>query len=159
MTLYEINNELERLMAEAVDEETGEINEVALEQIENMQMAWEEKVENIGCYIKNLRADAEAIKQEKMNLGKRQQSMEHKADRLESYLNEMMVGKTFNSPRLAISYRKSASVHCEDIFRVPDEYLRYKEPELDKKAVKEAIKNGEEVPGCYLEETRSMQIK
>ena len=159
MKLYEINNELERLMYQAVDEETGEINEEALKQIENMQMAWEEKVENIGCFIKNLRADAKAIKEEKMALGMRQQSAENKADRLEKYLYDMMNGQTFSSPRVAISYRKSSSVHCDDIYKVPDEYLRYKEPELDKKAIKEAIKDGEEIPGCYLEETRSMQIK
>ena len=159
MTLYEINNELARLMEDAVDEETGEINEDAIKALEEMQMAWDEKVENIGCFIKNLKADADAIKAEKMALAKRQQTAENKAERLQQYLTDMLGGQTSSSPRVAISYRKSTQVKCDDIFKVPDEWLRYKDPELDKKAVKEALKNGEEVPGCYLEETRNIQIK
>lgn len=159
MTLYEINNELARLMEEAVDEETGEIREDAIEEIENMQMAWDEKVENIGCFIKNLKADAEALKAEKMNLGRRQQVAENKAERLQKYLMDMLAGQTYQSPRVAIGYRKGTTVQCDDIFQVPEEYLRYKDPELDKKAIKDALKNGTEVPGCHLEETRNIQIK
>ena len=159
MTLYEINAELARLMDGAVDEETGEINEDAIEAIENMQMAWEEKVENIGCFIKNLRADAEAIKTEKMALAKRQQSLENKAERLKNYLYDMLNGQTLSSPRVAIGYRKSVQVKCDDMSVVPTEYLRVKEPELDKTLVKEALKNGKEVAGCYLEEVNNLQIK
>ena len=159
MTLYEINNELARLIENAVDEETGEINEDAIEQIENMQMAWDEKVENIGCFIKNLRADAEAIKNEKMVLAKRQQSLENKAERLKNYLYDMLNGQTYRSPRVELGYRKSVQVKCDDMSVVPFEYLRVKEPELDKAMVKEALKNGKEVEGCHLEEVKNLQIK
>lgn len=159
MTLYEINQELERLIDNAVDEETGEINEDMIEEIENMQMAWDEKVENIGCFIKNLRADAEAVKNEKMALAKRQSILENKAERLKNYLYDMLNGETFSSPRVEVKYRKSVQVKCDDLSAVPEEYLRYKDPELDKTAVKEALKNGEEIEGCYLEEVKNIQIK
>lgn len=159
MTLYEINNELARLMSEAVDEETGEINEDAIAQIEEMQMAWDEKVENIGCFIKNLKSDAEQLKAEKMNLAKRQQVTENKAERLAKYLTDMLNGQTYTSPRVDIKYRKSVQVKCDDLSKVPKDYLRFKDPELDKTAVKEALKSGKEVEGCYLEETRNIQIK
>ena len=45
------------------------------------------------------------------------------------------------------------------MFQVPDEYLRYKEPELDKKRVTDALKAGEVVPGCELVEKQNIQIK
>ena len=159
MTLYEINQEIERIMEEAVDPETGEIDESFMEELEDMHMAWEEKVENIGCFIKNLRSDAEALKNEKMALGKRQQFAENKADRLQKYLFDMLGGQTFQSPRVAIGYRRSDKVICDDVYQVPDNYVKYKEPEIDKAAIKKAIKSGMDIPGCHLEESRNMQIK
>lgn len=159
MTLYEINAQLAELIEDSVDPETGEINEDVMEELENLQMEWGEKVENIACFIKNLKADAEAIKQEKMNLAKRQAAAENKAERLKKYLSDMMNGQTYKSPRAEIGYRRSVSVHCDNLYQVPDVYLRYKEPELNKTLVADALKKGEEVPGCYLEETRNIQIK
>lgn len=159
MTLYEINTELAQLIESSIDPETGEINEEAFDKLEELQMAWDQKVENIGCFIKNLRADAEALKQEKMNLAKRQQYAENKAERLKKYLDDMLAGQTYSSPRVDIKYRKSTQVKCDDITVVPDKYLKVKDPELDKVAIKDALKNGEQVEGCHLEETRSIQIK
>lgn len=159
MTLYEINEQMARLIDEAVDPETGEINEEAFDQLENLQMEWGEKVENIACFIKNLKADAEALKVEKNNLAKRQKYAENKAERLTKYLSDMMNGQTYKSPRADVGYRKSVQVRCEDLYKVPEEYLRYKEPELDKTAVKDALKKGEEVEGCWLEEINNIQIK
>ena len=122
-------------------------------------MEWGEKVENIACFIKNLKADAEALKVEKNNLAKRQKYAENKAERLTKYLSDMMNGQTYKSPRADVGYRKSVQVRCEDLYKVPEEYLRYKEPELDKTAVKDALKKGEEVEGCWLEEINNIQIK
>lgn len=159
MTLYEINTELAQLIESSIDPETGEIKEEAFDKLEELQMEWDQKVENIGCFIKNLRADAEALKQEKMNLAKRQQYAENKAERLKKYLDDMLAGQTYSSPRVDIKYRKSTQVKCDDITVVPDKYLKVKDPELDKVAIKDALKNGEQVEGCHLEETRSIQIK
>lgn len=58
MNLYEI----EQSILDCIDTETGEIIEP--EELENMQMAKEQKVRNIACYIKNLQADAKAYEEE-----------------------------------------------------------------------------------------------
>lgn len=42
---------------------------------------------------------------------------------------------------------------------VPEEFLKFKDPELDKVAVKKAIKAGETVPGCELVARQNLQIK
>lgn len=159
MTLYEIDNELRMLLENAVDPETGEINDDAFDRLEELQMAWDQKVENIGCYIKNLKSDAEALKQEKMNLSRRQQYAENKAERLTRYLTDMLSGQTYTSPRVDIRYRTSTQVKCSDITKVPEGYLKYKDPELDKTAIKNALKNGEEIEGCFLEEIKNLQVK
>lgn len=158
MTLYEINNELQKAIEDAIDMETGEFvgNTEALE---SLQLAFDEKVENIGCFIKNLLADAEALKAEKMALAKRQQTAENKAKYLKKYLDYILAGKTYNSPRVAITWRKSEQVKCDDVYAVPDEYLKYKEPELDKVKVKSAIKAGHEVAGCHIEVISNIQVK
>ena len=39
------------------------------------------------------------------------------------------------------------------------QYLKFEEAELDKTAVKKAIKAGEEVPGCVLVERQNIVIK
>ena len=62
MNLYEINEALYG----CVDEETGEI--IDAEKLEALSLAFDEKVENIALWIKNLLADAAAIKAEKLKL-------------------------------------------------------------------------------------------
>ena len=51
----------------------------------------------------------------------------------------MLDGATFKSTRASVAYRKSEKVEC-DITLVPDDYLRYKDPEPDKTKIKNAIK-------------------
>ena len=59
MNLYEIDNEI----LSCVDMETGEV--VDMDKLNNLQMERDQKIENIGCWIKNLLADAKALKEEK----------------------------------------------------------------------------------------------
>ena len=56
MTLYEINNAI----LECVDMETGEI--IDSDKLSELQMAFDEKIENVALWIKDLKAESEAIK-------------------------------------------------------------------------------------------------
>jgi hypothetical protein len=42
---------------------------------------------------------------------------------------------------------------------VPDEFLRFREPELRRDEIKKALKEGVRIPGAELEETESVVIK
>ena len=79
MNLYEIENEI----LNCVDMETGEI--VDIEKLESLQMERDQKIENIGCWIKNLLADAKALKEEKDNLAARQKAAENKVASLKTF--------------------------------------------------------------------------
>ena len=159
MNLYDINKDLVRLWDSAVDPETGEVDESIGAQIEALEMAKEEKQENIALWIKNLKSDAEAIKAEEKTLADRRKSIENKAERLKAYLEDSLQGEKFSTPRVAVSYRTSSKVVVNDINEVPPAFLRLAEPEVDKTAVKASMKNGIYVPGCELVNTVSMQIK
>ena len=41
----------------------------------------------------------------------------------------------------------------------PDQFLRFKDPELRKDEIKKALKDGYEIPGASLEETETVVIK
>ena len=152
-TLYEINEEI----LACVDMETGEI--VDMDKLQELQMQFDEKVEGIALWIKNLLSDAEAIKAEKDKLAERQKACENKAKNLKEYLQNCLAGQKFKTPKVSISYRKSESVQVDDMSKLEDDYLKYKEPEVDKTKIKQALKAGVQLAGVQLIEKQNIQIK
>lgn len=159
MHLYEIDSAI----LACVDPETGEIQDI--ERFAELQMAKDEKIENIALWIKDLNAEALAIKAEEQKLAIRRKKAERKAEQLKDYLTIFLgKGGTFDSPKVAISFRRSKAVELDDEFigwaqGYLDNLLRYKEPEPDKTAIKEMLEQGAELPFCRLVENMSMQVK
>lgn len=168
-TLYEIDQQIAQCIRmvteEVIDKDTGEIVEMEVEEIINpdaldaLRIEREKKIENIALWMKNLRAEAEAIKAEKLKLGKRQKNVEKNAEELKRYLDHALCGEKFRTSRVQISYRKSSSVQIDDGVVLPDEYLRYKAPEPDKAGLAKALKSGVEIEGVRLEERQNIQVK
>ena len=154
MTLYEIDEEILNL----VDQETGEI--VDIEKLELLEMERDRKISNVACWIKDLKAESDAIKAEKMNLAKRQTACENKIEQLKEYLTKALNGVKYKDARCAISYRKSESLEVDDfaIFKLPEEYIKV-ERSVKKTELKDAIKMGYEFEGCRLVEKNSIQIR
>lgn len=155
-TLYEITREIEDFQFE-IDELTGEI--LNIDELDALQLEKDTKVENICLLIKNLRSDAEAYRTEKKAFEQKIRAAENKAARLTAYVDYILAGDKFKSSKVNVSYRKSEQIECLDLLAVDDDYLRYKEPELDKKKIKDAIKAGIEVKGCQLVERQNLQIR
>lgn len=153
MNLYEIDNAI----LECVDQETGEI--IDTDKLTSLQMARDEKIENIGAWIKNLLSDAEQLKAEKMKLADRQSEAERKAASLKNYLTTALDGEKFNSPRVAIGWRKSAQLHIIDIDKLPKKYLKFAAPTADKTGIKKAIEAGENIEGAEIVRINNIQIK
>lgn len=160
MTLYEIDRNIEEAFDKAIDPDTGEIiSEEAYAEFCQLNMDRDMKIENVGLWIKDLNAEATAIKAEADNLTARRRAIENKVKGLKNYIDYTLEGEKFKTPRLSVSYRKSSSVVVSDIRELPEKFLRYKEPEADKNAIKEAIKAGETVNGAELVENMSIIIK
>ena len=153
MNLYEIDSAI----MDCVDMETGEI--IDMEALEDLQMERDQKIEGIGCWIKNLLADAKALKEEKDNLAARQKAAENKAASLKAYLSSYLNGEKFKTAKVSISYRRSDSVNIAEGAVIPEEYLKYSEPTPDKIGLKAALKAGEKIQGISLVTSNSIQIK
>ena len=161
MTLYEINREI---MA-CVDMETGEV--IDIEKLDALQMARDEKLENIGLYIKNLDAEAAAIREEEKALAARRKVRENKAERLRDYLSYSLGGQAFETPRVSVSFRTSTRCEVSDELALVewlqthdrDDCVKYAMPTVDKTKVTRLIKAGEEIPGAVLEQRQNMQLK
>lgn len=159
--LYEIKAELDELLSQ-VDEETGEalFDEAALDAL---MMEREEKLEHLALAVKNMAAEAAAIKTEEAALKKRRIALENKTERIREYLQRSLAGDKFKTPRVAISYRKSTTAEITDeaVFwqYATPKYYRVSDPEPDKKAIMETLKAGESIPGAELVEHQNMTIR
>lgn len=163
MKLFDIDERLAACVkldkSRVVDTESGEI--IDLEAIAALEMERDKKIENLGCWYKNLLADAEALKAQKNAFAEREKAAKAKAESLRGFLGRYLNGKKFETAKVAMSFRKSEAVEFDAkcIGDVPEEFLKFKDPELDKVAVKKAIKAGETVPGCELVQCQNLQIK
>lgn len=155
--IYFIRKELEAFEFE-IDPETGEL--LNAPEWDALNMAYEEKVENIACYIKNLVSDVADFKAEENSLAQRRKATERKVEFLKRLLLDNMNGQKFSTVKCAVSFRRSEAVQVDDVTHIPAELLRVKTSvEPDKTAIKAALKDGQEVSGCKLVENVSVQVK
>lgn len=154
MNLFELCDAVRNFELE-IDEETGEIINAA--ELDALELQRDEKVENIALWIKNIKAEAEAVKKQKDAFYQREKALTNKAERLKEWLASNLNGEKWKSDRVVLSWRKSESVAVDDDFS-DERFITY-EPKISKSAIKEAIKNGEEVSGARIVENNSLQIK
>lgn len=153
MNLYEIDSAI----LGCVDVETGEIFDV--DKFEELSMTRDAKVENICLWIKNLKAEAEALKAEKDAFAQRQKAAESKMESLKRYITGYLEGTPFESTKVKVSFRKSESLEISEDANIPDEYLKFKAPDVDKVELKKAVKTGLRLDGVAIVENQNIQIK
>lgn len=160
MKLYEINEQLEYLLQigdDYVDTTTGEV--LTKKIVDELNIAKEEKVEGCLLFVKNMTAEAEAIKAEIDKLTARMKTCKNKAEWCKSYVQQFLGGEKFKTAKVQVSYGKSTSVEIDiDAEGLPREFVTI-EYKPDKKAIKEAIQSGVEVEGARIVEKRTMRIK
>jgi len=160
--LYEIDQEI----LECVDMETGEI--LDSEKLNALQMERERKLEGVTLWIKDLTAEAEAVKAEADKLSTRKKSLDNKIASLKNWLLYALGGEKLKTPRCSVYQTHSqrlqvvnetALVNFIQTLNDPEKFLRFREPELKKDEIKKALKDGYEIPGAALETTESVVIK
>lgn len=165
MNLFQINSKIENFEFE-IDEETGEI--LNMNELDQLEMDKSDKIENIALYIKNLKADEEALDNEYRAMYSRKKAVTKKRQSLEDYLKNN-VDKKFETPKCVISFRKSTQV---DIPKETEQdfidWARKHHPNFInetttvkpvKKEIMKALKDGEIMLGASLREERNIQIK
>lgn len=163
MNLYELNSQYKSLMDAALEhaeEFDGEVPAYLSDQIDALDMERTDEVANTARYIKNLRAEAAAVKIEEQKLYQRRKSAERHADWAENYLSGILQGERFSDATAAVSWRKSEVVVTTRSPEQTDEFARVKiETSWDKTAIKDAIKAGRELDFAKIEIRNNIQIK
>ena len=158
LSLYQINQQILSLMT---PDENGEISEDAFEQISALQLAADEKLESIGCLLKDWQAEADAIKAEADRLTERRRVIEARADRLKRYAADMMLGigkRKIETPRCVLALRPSKAVEVLDEAKIPDAYFAIKRT-VQKAEIAKALKAGAEVPGAVMVERENLTVR
>ena len=165
MTLYELTNDYMELLQMAEDPDIDE--QAFLDTLEGIEGALEDKADNYAKIMRMLEADAKGIKAEEERLAKRRKTIEGNVSRMKFALQYAMeaTGKTkFKTQLFSFNVQSNpASVVMDesDIENIPERFLKYKDPEIDRKAIKDAIKAGNEdaMAIAHLEQTRGLRIK
>lgn len=124
------------------------------------------KAESYAKIMKNLDGDVEALENEIRRLTSRKKAIEENIKRMKVALQGMMevTGKTkFKTDLFSFGIQKNAPsvvIDVEDVYDIPEDYLKYKAPEINKTAIKEAIQKGENLEGiAHLEQSHSLRIR
>jgi hypothetical protein len=124
------------------------------------------KAVSVGCFIRNLEATAAQIKDAEAQMAARRKALENRAARVKDYLHASMLVAGVDKIECALfrlSVRNNPpAVEVYDALSIPAQYMRQPElppPAPDKKALAEALKRGEEVPGVRLTHGTRVEIK
>ena len=131
--------------------------EVVTDTLDAMAGDLEAKAQNVVFFARDLQATASAIKEAEEAMARRRKAIENRARHLLEYVHGCMETagvQRIECPhfRLAIQ-AKPPSVDVYEPGLLPAQYLRTPEPSepaIDKRAIAEAIKAGQDVPGARL---------
>ena len=160
--LYEIDQDI----LSCVDQENGEILDT--EKLDALQMERDQKLEGVSLWVKDLTAEASAVKEEADKLIARKRALDNKIAALKAWLLIALDGGKLKTPRCNVYQTHSQRVAVADEEKLieflktleePERFLRFRDPELRKDEIKKALKEDYYIPGASLEETESVVIK
>lgn len=164
MTLYEITNDYMQLMQMMEDPEMDP--QTLSDTMEGIEGELEVKAESYAKVMKNLEADVVGIKAEIDRLSERKKTIEANIKKMKEALQIAMetTGKTkFKTELFSFGIRKNAPAVVMDepyIENVPERFLKYSDPTINRSAIKEAIQKGENLEGlAHLEQSTSLSIR
>lgn len=167
-SIYNISNDLKKIYEDldngnGIDLETGEIKPEIMQQLSISRNELETKAVDYGYVIKAFDDEIDIIEREIERLEERKAYVKKNKERMKTIVGSAMEEFGINkikSETLQLSFRKSESVDVFDESLVDDRFKKVKtEISIDKTAIKNAIKNGEDVQGAKIVEKNNLQIK
>jgi len=164
ITLYEIAHDFRAAADKLADLDMDE--QTLTDTLESLSGDLEVKATNTAMFIRNIEANAAAIKEAESHMAARRKALENRAARVKDYLlaNMMVAGvQKIESPYFKLAVRENpAAVEVYEPGLIPAEFMRQPEPPppvVDKAAIKEVLKAGREVAGCKLTKGVRLEIK
>lgn len=157
MNLYELTEKYKQIQ-ELIENGSDNLDDT----LESLDDAIDDKLIGYASIIRNLEADVNAIKEEKKRLSDKQRTLENSIERLKDNVktNLKATGKSkLKAGLFTLSLAKTPpkAVILDDK-AIPKHYYIEQQPVLDKRALLDALKQGE-VKGAKLEQTESLRIK
>lgn len=159
LSIYECDEIIKIVEARAAVSD-GELSEEDLQAIVNAQIGSKEKLEKLANYVKYLDGFSELVRREIQQLQAKKKTAENRINGIKRYLLPYLQEHgPVNIGLRRLSTRKSTGVVLADGFNneLYGELIAEFKP--NKKAIKESIQAGIDVPGAVLESRVSVQIK
>ena len=124
------------------------------------------KMENCCKYIKNQEAVIAGLKEEEKRINAKRKAAENAVERLKVLMKMAMDTAGYQKLPCGTftcsiqANPKKVVIDEQYIENVPEEYLKYAEPEIDKKKLKEHLEAGVDLEGiAHLEQTTGLRIR
>jgi hypothetical protein len=162
-SIYELKTEFDKLWM-ILEEELVD-DDALLGAFETAQEDLAIKLENCCKYIKNQEALIEGLKEEKKRLSAKQKSAENAIERLKKLMKnavEASGDKKIPCGTFTVAIQKNPPkliLDVESVYDVPDEFLKYAEPEVKSKDALDAIKAGQSFTWCHSVQEESLRIR
>lgn len=147
------------------------MTDALLDTLDAVDGEMEDKLANCAAFVKQLNAEIEALDDEIKSLRQRSAAKKREIDSFKAYIMSCMENadvKKVDKPLAKLTIRQNAeSVEVADEMNLiawamthdHDDLLRYSMPDINKTAVKDALRSGAEIPGAQLVRTKSLIIK
>jgi hypothetical protein len=123
------------------------------------------KLENYCKFIKNLESDIAGLKEEEKRLASKRKTMENTIERAKEAMKYAMEASGMEKVKGTLftitiqANPEKVVMETEDVSSIPADYLRMKDPEIDKAKIKEDLKAGVELSFAHLEKSRGVRIR
>lgn len=115
MSLYEIQHNLQALIAQLESTDDPLEYELTMSKLEALEMDREQKLEGCCCYVKNLRAEIETFANEIERLKQRMVKLQRREESFLQYMQSCLkVGEGWKKGTHVISWLKPKSVQIKD---------------------------------------------
>lgn len=172
MSLYKLDQTMKEVIENGFtfDEETGEVL-FTTDDIDELKMSIDEKINNIVGYIKDLEIEAKNFKGISGEYKTRADSKDKKAKKLREYLDNFMTNNNLEKKEVLngiVSYKSSTSTNIYDekaLLKYIEEHKELKDRYINteitfsKTEIGKDLKANKEVAGAELKTNKNLQVK
>lgn len=159
-SLYELNKDYKELQAMLEVAETDEDMEAIQNTLDMLDCSIDEKIENTAMFIRNIKGDIQAFKNEAKRMQAKAKTLENMTERLKNNIDHVMKENQLTEKKVGqfkCYYKEIETVEVDDLDALPIEFRKVTIA-ADKVAIKKAIKAEQEVAGARIEKHLNLQI-
>ena len=166
LSLWQLTNEQQNLLNQLVNKETGEVDELIQERLNQLEPNIENKCLSVSKWIRKLESEKGQLDSLLSEVANRKAAYATEVERYMKYLQYNMEKsgiKEISCPFFTVKLKKNPySTDITDQAAIPEEYIRVKikkEISVNKNLIKEEVlRTGSQVPGAYVSQKNKLEI-